>query len=149
MAKRWILVAESSRARLFEAKSRLEPLQEIADMVHMDAKLHMLELKSDKPGLAFDRWKPIAYGKHAKTPEVDPKAHEAELFAKQLGELLEKARGENRFRELVLIAEPKFLGLLHRHLHPETKKLIVKEIAKNLVREREERIRSEVFGEEG
>lgn len=145
MKKTWIVVAESSRARIFEATSRLEPLREIEDFVHMDAKLHMLNLKTDKPGLAFARF---GYGKHAKAPEVDPKEHEADRFAKQLVEYLEKARGRNEFRSLIIIAEPEFLGLLRKHLHSETRKVIEKEIAKNIVREREERIRREVFESE-
>jgi protein required for attachment to host cells len=51
-----------------------------------------------------------------------------------LGDFLDKARAENRFVELVLIAPPKFLGMLRRSLSREAQKLVKAEIPKQLSR---------------
>jgi protein required for attachment to host cells len=55
-----------------------------------------------------------------------------ELFAKRIGDYLEKARTDHRFESLVLIAPPKFLGTLRKELGKEVRKLVAGEMPKGL-----------------
>lgn len=45
-------------------------------------------------------------------------------FAAELAKLLQRGRNDNRYRELVLIAAPRFLGLLRGALDPATAALV-------------------------
>ena len=48
------------------------------------------------------------------------------------GEYLDKARNEHRYDELVLVAPPKFLGMLRKELGKEVEKLVADEVPKDL-----------------
>lgn len=139
MAISWVLVANGTRAKLFQADGPLAGLREIGDYVHPEGRMHETELTSDLPGLAFDRH---GQGKHAYSTEVEPKKHEAIAFAKELSDRLEKARGEGRFRKLYVIASPSFLGHLRDHFSESLAKTVVLEIDKDLTLMRPEEIRS-------
>src|SRR5688572_9275998 len=46
--------------------------------------------------------------------------------------LLDRARNEHRYDQLVLVAPPKFLGALRKELHKEVEKLVTDELPKDL-----------------
>lgn len=73
--------------------------------------------------------------------ETPPKRHEAIRFAKRVGDMLEGARSAGDFDRLVLVAEPRFLGLLRDNLSQETIKRVGLEIDKNLVQQAPQVIR--------
>jgi protein required for attachment to host cells len=58
--------------------------------------------------------------------------HQVELFAKRIGEHLEKARNEHRYDRLCLVAPPRFLGALRKELTREVQKLVAEELPKDL-----------------
>ncbi|HUG79449.1 MAG TPA: host attachment protein, partial [Burkholderiales bacterium] len=64
--------------------------------------------------------------------EVSPSEHVAEVFAKRIGDYLEKARTEHRYDRLYLVAPPKFLGVLRRKLDRDVEKLVMGELPKDL-----------------
>jgi protein required for attachment to host cells len=55
-----------------------------------------------------------------------------EVFSRRIGDYLEKARTDHRFHQLVLVAPPKFLGLLRKELGKEVGKLVADELPKDL-----------------
>ena len=130
MKKTWVVAAESSRARIFEANGRLKPMRELDGFVHPLSRAKVLDINSDNAGHVFDR---KGHGIHDMENEVHPKKHEADRFAKELAAYLDKARANHQFEQLVLIAAPEFLGLLRRHLSPEAQKLLTRAVSKNLV----------------
>ncbi len=138
MKKTWVVAAESSRARIFQAESRLKPMKEIEGLAHPESRARVLDINADNAGRAFDR---AGQGRHAMENEVDPKKHEAEMFAKQIAEHLDKARAKGEFEDVIVVAAPEFLGLLRKHVNPITAKMVSKTVTKNLVRETEEVIR--------
>ncbi len=135
----WVLVAESSRAKLYEAKTKAAPLVEIADYVHPEARLPQRELITDGPG--EDTGGSPGLGPHMFDDEVSPKEEEAIRFAEMLAEELEKGRVARKFDQLILVAPPKFMGYLREKLSPELKAMIGESIDKNLTREKPEVIR--------
>ena len=135
----WVVVADSSRARIFKAESAQGPLQELASLAHPEGRLHAHELTSDLPGRAFDS--SGLGGRHAMEQNIDPKENEAMKFARQVAEHLENGQSENQFTRLVLVAAPKFLGHLRQNLSDRVVALVSQEIDKNLVQQSTEDIR--------
>lgn len=137
MYKTWVVVADSSRARIFETDSPTSPLTEVATLVHTESRVHEQALTSDLPGSqgGFD-------GRHHdvsdKTP---PKKHEAMEFAKTLSEHLEKSRINHIYSQLILIAAPAFLGFLRENITPDTATTVILEIDKNLTQQSVDDIR--------
>ncbi|MBI4356887.1 MAG: host attachment protein [Gammaproteobacteria bacterium] len=144
MSKTWILVAESSRARIFELcrvnvapmSERSTPLpnslKEVSDFSNPGARLHERELGADLPGRGFSC---KGGSKHSYEPPQSLKEQAIENFSKQLCDHIENAYSVHQFERLVLIAPPDFLGCLRKNLTEATKKLVIHEIQKNLVRE--------------
>ena len=54
MSSIWVVVAESSRAKLYSAENRKAPLVEIGDFVHPESRLHDGDLVAD-PDLSTQR----------------------------------------------------------------------------------------------
>jgi len=49
-ARWWVVVADASRARIFEAAELPEPLREIEDLVQPEGRMPERALQSDRPG---------------------------------------------------------------------------------------------------
>lgn len=143
MKKTWVVAAESSRARIFAANGRLKPMRELDGFAHPLSRARVLDINSDNAGHVYDR---KGHGVHDMENEMDPKKNEADRFAKELADYLDKARANRQFEQLVLIAAPEFLGLLRKHLTPETLKLLARAVSKNLVRADEAVIRQTALG---
>jgi len=128
MKKTWILVADSARARIFTAEHVSGPLREVKDIAHSEAHLKDQDLVTDRPG----RNTGSGGAHHALNDKNDPKRHEAAQFAGRLAEELEHGRVNNRFEQLILVAEPSLLGRVRDHLNEHLKRMISFELDKNL-----------------
>ncbi len=124
-----IVVADSTRARIFTADSASSPLNEIETMAHPEGRLHDRDITSDLPGKDIGGG---GSGGHAYQSKTDPKKHELAEFAKRVADHLNDARNANKLSNLLLIAEPTFLGELRAHLSHATKEKVVFELDKNL-----------------
>lgn len=129
--KVWIVVADASRARLFRAETPRGPLVELADAVHSAARLEDQELLSDRAGRAFD-----SQGKHRHGMESPTAPHdqEAERFAHELAERLHVHHNAHDFDGLVLVAPPRFLGLLRGALDEQVAKQVLVSFDRDLTR---------------
>jgi protein required for attachment to host cells len=143
MKKKWIVVAESSRARIFSVESRSTPLKEVEDMVHVASRLHDQDLVTDMPGRSFDSHGSV--GRHAMESKTEPKKAEVMHFAHDVSERLENARRVGDYNDLVLISSPGFLGMLKQTLGNVTQKHISQTINKNLIHKSEAEIRHYLF----
>lgn len=140
MAKHaWILVADSVRARIFSVDSATAPLIPIEQLVHPESRLHDRDMKSDRPGRAFDSH---GGGRHATGKAVSPKEQEAIRFAGEIAAYLDRGRTKGEFRGLVVVADPRFLGILRVALSSEVKKLVTLEVDKELSKSKDADIRN-------
>src|SRR5262245_4730716 len=106
----WIVVADSSRARLFEETVRGAPLSEIVDFANTEGRAKNRDLTSDAQGRYSSKGE---LGKtHSDAADIAAVEHATDLFAKQIADYLESARARNRFSTLLIMAPPKFLGKL-------------------------------------
>jgi protein required for attachment to host cells len=127
MTTTWIVAADSSRARVLQVADREEKLLEVEDLVNPEGRMNDRELTSD----AHPRLRGTS-GPGSDRQEMSAVEHQVELFAKRIGEHLEKARNEHRYDRLCLVAPPRFLGALRKELTREVQKLVAEELPKDL-----------------
>jgi protein required for attachment to host cells len=129
MKSTWILVADSSRARIFTTTTRSGPLEELETLSHPEGREHEQEMTSDLPGRDSSR---MGGERHAFQDETEPKEQEAIDFSRYLAQHLDAARKAGSYEQLIIVAAPKFLGTLRNQLAASCSKLIGLEIDKNL-----------------
>jgi protein required for attachment to host cells len=130
MRTNWILIADSSRARIFEKKEREKHLTEVEDFVDAEGRATSKELRSDGRGRFYGKGERDQG--HTAEPAVSPVEHENDLFAHTLARYLDDARKANSYNRLYLIAPPKFLGLIRASLEDEVKKMVHGELQKDI-----------------
>ena len=110
----WIVVADESRARVFQAPGLSLDLEEVDDFVNV---AHSATTLTEKQAVEFSA--------------SERKEKERDKFASQVAEYLEKARLHQRFGRLRLIAEPKFLGMVLCGLSTQTRELVFEKLSKD------------------
>lgn len=138
MSLTWVVVADRGHARIFSSSGPRAGLQELDALTHPAARLHDRDLVSDAPGRSFDSG---GQGRHAMSSQTEPRQHEAEVFARRVGEHLDSARQRRLFEKLILVASPEFLGLLRKLMTQPTADRVVATVNKNLVQHDTEEIR--------
>jgi protein required for attachment to host cells len=133
----WIVTADEGRARIFSETDRSQPLEEVEDMVNAPARMRTEEKYTDRLAGPTAAGKSIhdtggAVPNKQYEPPQTPEEHEAETFGKAICAYLLKAHEERRFHKLVLVAAPKFLGVLRAEIDPRLKPLLTREINKDL-----------------
>ncbi len=125
-----VIVADASRARILSTKDTPGQLSEVEDRVHPESRLREQDLVADGSGSGGDAG---GHGKHSMGHEKAAHAREAELFAKELCEHIDKLHRRERIHRLYLVAAPAFLGLMRSRLSKQCASLVAGEVAKNLV----------------
>lgn len=124
----YIVVADAARARIF-TRDALN-LTEHASLVHAAGRLHEGDLITDRRGA--DVHESTSTSSRSSGEEGAASQHENELFAKEVAQRLYAARVDNRMEKLILVAPPKFLGLLKEKLDHPTQKLVIHTLSKDL-----------------
>lgn len=129
----WILVANRSAARIFESKGASENIKEIRrlqEILHPEGRLRNRDINSDDNGRSFDRF---GEGRHATGVQHGPTEHISKQFARQLSRLLYRGYTEQAYKEIILVAEPGFLGELVNSLDNKIAKLVTRTVKKDLI----------------
>lgn len=123
----YIVVADAGRARMFTYAANT--LTEKESLVHAEGQMHEGDLVTDSPGADV----PTGSNGSARSSAEGGEAleHENEMFAKQVVKYLFDARTSNKMDELILIAAPKFLGLLRDKLDKPTQKMVTHTLSKD------------------
>ncbi len=122
-----IVVADAARARIFKTREKLTDMTEIEDLVHPESRLRNNELGADPPVRSANQ-------KGSLQPRTFPKDHEEQSFAKELGKHLKALHNQLYYEELILIASPRFLGMLRNELDTTIDRLVSRSINKDLLR---------------
>lgn len=142
MATTWIVAADESRARVLQVtgpkRDDAPQLTEIEDLLNPAGRSHDRDLQTDAEP-RFNGHGGVGKAGSGRTggPASDREAqgaveHSVGVFAREVGRYLDKARLEQRFDQLVLVAPPKFLGALRKELGKEVEKLVSEELPKDL-----------------
>lgn len=135
----YVVVAASGRARILKRSGprRAPQLLEIDRLERDGAHLHARDLTTDLTGRLNTTGARVSFGprstmRHGAQSDYDPHAVQIERFARRLAARLRQLRQQDRMEELVLIAEPRFLGLLRRELAAPLRHLVTREVARDL-----------------
>jgi len=131
MADVWILVADRARARLFSLAKGASRMIEIEDFVNPEARIPDHEREHAPPPRVHDRF---GEGRHAIEAHTSPREKATSQFAAMLGSHLKHAHDEQRYRDLVLVAPPRFLGALNAALGARLGETVLLRVSQNLTR---------------
>lgn len=129
MTQTYVLVADSTRARVFARSADSGALQEIDDLVHPQGRLHARDLTAGSPGRTRDR---SGQGRHALEDPTDPKHTELLVFVRQIAQYCKELRTREPGMELIVVAGAELRGLLHKQFDASTAKAVKQEVDKNL-----------------
>lgn len=123
----YIVVADAARARIFTRDALT--LAEKESMVHAEGRLHEGDLVTDGRG---DVHESMSTTSRSAGEEGAATKHANEQFAKEVAQRLYDARVDNSMEKLIMVAPPKFLGLLRDKLDAPTQKLVIHSLSKDL-----------------
>lgn len=138
----WIVVADSARARVFRAESRIGPLVEMTDFTDSQGRLHEGDLYSEEQTRRLELG---ANSYHQSSDYEPPRSHERELahrFAKQVADYLRRGALDKRYERLVVAAGPQFLGILRDEFDENTRARVTLELSKDLSKMRADELRA-------
>lgn len=120
-----VIVADSARARIFVSHTTLRQLQEVEGFAHTEAHLLESELVSDSSGKSRNPHGSL-------DPATSARDHEAEGFARLLARHLKELHNRQHYEQLILIASPRFLGILRNQLPGPLDRLVTRTVDKDL-----------------
>lgn len=123
----WMVVADSTKARIFERGSAIGSFSEVKDLVHP---IEDKQLRGDAQRGIFAGMKGE---RHGMEPPKSPADNAMHSFATEVADFLRQQYNAHRFTEIVLAAPPTFLGALRAEIGDDLKKAVVHSIDKNLV----------------
>lgn len=110
----WVLVVDGGKGRLFQTDGEMAELTPLR------------------------RWtnehEPAEHRRRGRDPDSDHDEEE-ERFAREVTRDLDLAETHNSFRTLVLVAPPRFLGFINKHLGAQSTKRVSARIGKDIVEE--------------
>jgi len=135
----WILVADGARARLFEAVSSDNALNELACFANPGGRSHGRDFTTARAPTVNES---VGATRHSIEPHTTLREKTTERFARTIKDELERARNDHRYARLVIVAPPRFLGALHGTFPKPLRDCVVAEVKRNLTALRSSDIRA-------
>lgn len=129
MTTTMVIVASRTGARLLTLAGPGKPLQTWRELQHPEGRLMNREVNADRPGRVHDR---VGPARHAMAKEEPPHERSAADFAREVAQATEEARNAHAFDDVVLVAEPGFLGMLRQALDAVTNDRVRGTVQKDL-----------------
>jgi protein required for attachment to host cells len=144
---RWVLVGDASRARLYEQRpGPTGGFKLLETFTHEESRAKVRDIVADAqgrkpvgtaggmgqvtaPGMGVGS---VYLGRPGTGPETDPKEVEAQKFARELADVLEKGLNDHAYESLVVVAPSRFLGRLRGSVAKTVRKRIEGTIEKDL-----------------
>jgi len=139
MQMQWVVVADKSRARIFQTGGRIDELVEIDDLLNPEGRQDDADLRQDAKGRFYGKGE--REQAHTAEPNVTQEEHAADRFSREVMAYLEHANHDQRFGSLVMIAPPEFLGLLRRQLSKSVESKVRQQLAIDIAGLQEPQIR--------
>ncbi len=133
--ERWMIVANNGEFLIYDVKSPTE-IHPLKEHIHRKAAMQEQNFTHDKAGAN-------KHGSHMH--RETHKQLEEQAYAKELAEMLNSACSKKKFEWLYLAMAPDLLGYVREHLSKETQKAIHKEVSKDVVAEKPEKIWNRYF----
>ncbi|MEO5971210.1 MAG: host attachment protein [Bdellovibrionia bacterium] len=139
----WILLAHRSGAKLFSSIGYGKDLKQLQEFNFPEGRLRNHDIDTDDKGRRYSSvaGRANSGGGHSPAPSHQQKggldrhegavSHIAEIFAQRLAGRLQKGRIDNEYERLILVADPRFLGLLRGCIDKETARRVVETSSHN------------------
>ena len=137
--KLWIIIADSSVARIFATDGRDAPLHVVDTLIHPGSRAKNIEIDADRAGRVRKRFGQP--GVFAMTTAVSSHETEARRFARQVADALYDGLNRHAFDMLGLVAPAHFLGLLRDALDPQVSKRVLTSVKRDLSHVQEHELR--------
>ncbi|MBJ7449114.1 MAG: host attachment protein [Parachlamydiales bacterium] len=105
-----VLLANSSFAQFFNVKNKGKEIAEVQSIAHPEGREKPHEIVSDSPGTRMGG----PAQQHSLAEGQDIHRKEQHIFAHQLVDFVKKAKNNNQFDELAVVAPAQFLGELRK-----------------------------------
>jgi protein required for attachment to host cells len=143
-----IVVAGRAEALFFDVDAA-GTLTAAGHMTDDKARLRDRSLVSDRPGRVFDHAPPAtgrrgAVAHHGADGENSAHKHQATVFARRIGTVLDQDRRRNRFQRVALVAAPGFLGLLRESLKGPLAKMLTAHVPVDLMHRPAPRLKAQL-----
>lgn len=130
MGMQWVVVADSSRARIFQTAGNIERLQEVQDLLNPEGRLDDADLRHDAKGRFYGKGE--RHQAHTAEPNVTKEAQDADQFSREIGRVLADACDAHRYDSLVVVAPPEFLGRLRRALPERVERCVSRQLNREI-----------------
>lgn len=135
MKATWILIANSTRARLFRMEKHNHDMELVEEFSHPQSREKIGDLITDSSGRYTK-----SLGHSPKSAFEEPntiKQLEALRFAHILAQILDKGRTKNLYHNLIVIAPPHFQGVLNKCCNAQVKQKIYITVDKDYTKVRQ------------
>jgi protein required for attachment to host cells len=126
----WILIANKTKAKVFNISKTVGALESITSIENVDAHLNESDLVSDKQGIGVNSASPS--GGATLSRESSAVEESLNRYAKIVVKYLSDGKNGKKFDNLVVVAEPGMLGIFKQLLEKNNLK-IAKTINKDLM----------------
>jgi protein required for attachment to host cells len=130
--KRIYIVANRSEATIYQIRTHRDPrektLEFVMRLINPEGRLMESEMNSDRPGRGFSSAMMNGSVRHALDQRHVRHEKSAEHFAAKIAAQMDSLLKQKMISEVVVAAEPKFLGLLRKALPPSLSRLVKHEI---------------------
>lgn len=140
MSKHYLIVANRYKAKFYTTNAVYSDIAYSFEIECPEGRAKNRELVTDKPGREFVE----GGGRHTMDPAHSKVEKEAERFANEIAQQMEKLRVDHLLGQITLVAEPTMLGLLREKLTSNTQELIKKTLNKDLAQMSDEEIQKGV-----
>ncbi|MCB1472544.1 MAG: host attachment protein [Rhodobiaceae bacterium] len=127
--RRWILIADASRARVVEVLGASGDPQTLANLVFRNDVKKAQDIMADRPGRTFDS---AGKGRHAMVDSSDPVGEAERRFAASVLSEIESHASDDAFDRFVVVAPPSMLHHLRREMPQRLAERLEREIDKDL-----------------
>ena len=140
MSNQWIVVSDAARARLFSRDAE-HKLTLVDTLKHSESEAHEGDLRTGGKGEIHDSG---GSGQHQADPQTTTSEKHADIFAKQVTERLKSGLNDDAFKELVIVADPSFLGRLRDHMDNPLQDTVRKTLDKNWAQHDQQQIEKQL-----
>lgn len=133
----WILVADSAKARIFESPGG-DDWRLVGEFEHLQSREQNQDLMPNR-GARIQHTGEGADYRNALEP-TSLWDVEAKRFANELNDILKRGIAQQQFQDLIVIAPPRFLGMLRKQFDKPVAMRVRQEIQKDLVDRKPEEI---------
>ena len=134
----WVLVASRTGACLFNTSALAHDVTLIQEIENETGRLKNQDINADRGGRGLSRF---GLAGDSKMKQNTPVKVETQKFIKSLATILDLGRSQGKFDDLILVAEPQFLGVLKSSLNPKISSCIIASFKKNLMNHRNHKVR--------